>query len=200
MYKRQARVARRYRLGRQSILYPAITYPHKDHETLIEAFSRLAPSRPDLTLVLAGGRGPAELDVTRAIGASGVAAQIRRTGRVPWPDLRGLYAGATAVAVPSRFEGFGAPALEAMAAGVPVAVADATALPYVVGEAGLKVPVGDAAAWADALGRVVDDQSVHDALASAGLVRAEAFGWPRAVDALVSGYRLAATLGETGGR
>lgn len=193
-----ALVRRRYRLGRQAILYPAITYPHKDHVTLVRAFARLAPSRPDLTLVLAGGSGPAEADVAAAVRASGVGDQVRRTGRIPWDDLAALYAAATVVAVPSRFEGFGAPALEAMAAGVPVVVSDATALPWVVGDAGTKVAPGDVGRWAAELARVLDEPAVHDTLAEAGRVRAEQFGWDRAASALAESYRAALRIGETG--
>lgn len=193
-----ARVRERYQLGEQVILYPAITYPHKDHLTLVAAFAKLARSRPDLTLVLAGGPGPSEAEVIAAIRASGVGDQVRRTGRVPWADLTALYAAATVVAVPSRFEGFGAPALEAMATGIPVVVADATALPWVVGDAGLKVRPGDANQWAAQLARVLDQPAVHDTLAAAGRVRAAQFTWDRAADALASGYRAAAAMSETG--
>lgn len=193
-------VRARYRLGSQVILYPAITYPHKDHVTLVEAFGRLARSRRDVTLVLAGGVGPSEGDVVAAIRASGAGEQVRRTGRIPWSDLRALYAAATVVAVPSRFEGFGAPALEAMAGGVPVVVADATALPWVVGDAGLKVRPGDVAHWAAELARVLDEPAVHDTLAAAGRVRAAHFSWDRAAAALAEGYRAAGRIGETGRR
>lgn len=193
-----AEVIERYRLGQRTILYPAITYAHKDHLTLVRAFARLAPSRPDLTLVLAGGAGPAEAEVAAAVRASGVGHQVRRTGRVPWPDLRALYAAASVVAVPSRFEGFGAPALEAMAAGVPVVVSDATALPWVVGDAGLKVPPGDVGRWAQELGRVVDEPAVRETLAAAGRVQAARFGWDRAAAALAQSYRDALAMGETG--
>ena len=192
-----ALVRERYRLGDQVVLYPAITYPHKDHVTLVEAFARLAPTRPGLTLVLAGGAGPSEAEVAAAIRASGVGDQVRRTGRIPWADLHALYATSTVVAVPSRFEGFGAPALEAMAAAVPVVVADATALPWVVGDAGLRVPPGDVGRWADALARVVDDPAVHDTLVAAGLARAAEFTWDRAAAALAAGYRAAGAVGET---
>jgi alpha-1,3-rhamnosyl/mannosyltransferase len=196
--ERVAEVRARYRLGDQVILYPAITYPHKDHLTLIRAFARLAAGRPGVTLVLPGGAGPAEGEVTAAIRATGVGDQVRRTGRIPWADLTALYAAATVVAVPSRFEGFGAPALEAMAAGVPVVVADATALPWVVGDAGLRVAPGDVTQWAAALVRVLDDPSVHATLAAAGMVRARSFGWDRAAAALATGYRRALGLREDG--
>ncbi len=190
-------VRQRYRLADQVVLYPAITYPHKDHITLVQAFGRLARSRPDLTLVLSGGAGPSEADVTAAIRASGAGDQIRRTGRIPWFDLAALYACATAVAVPSRFEGFGAPALEAMATGVPVVVADATALPWVVGDAGLTFRPGDVGQLAGELARVLDQPAVHDTLAAAGRVQAARFSWERAATELAAGYRAAAAVGET---
>lgn len=191
-------VRERYRLGARTILYPAITYPHKDHATLVRAFARIAGDRPDLSLVLVGGPGPAEAEVAAVVRKTGCGAQVRRTGRVPWSDLDALYAGATAVAVPSRFEGFGAPALEAMAAGVPLVAADATALPWVVGDAGLLVPPGDDARWADALVSIVDDPAEGARLAAAGRARAATFDWARAGAALVDGYRRAAAIGEDG--
>lgn len=190
-------VRHRYRLGEQVVLYPAITYPHKDHVTLVRAFARLARSRPEVTLVLAGGAGPSEAEVTAAIRTSGAGEQIRRTGRIPWADLSALYACATAVAVPSRFEGFGAPALEAMAAGVPVVVADATALPWVVGDAGLKFRPGDVGQLAGELARILDQPAARQTLAAAGKVRAGRFSWDRAATDLAAGYRAAASMGET---
>ncbi|HRW36939.1 MAG: glycosyltransferase family 4 protein [Acidimicrobiales bacterium] len=197
---RVADVRARYRLGEQVVLYPAITYAHKDHRTLVAAFARLARSRPEATLVLTGGAGPVEGEVVAAIRSSGVGHQVRRTGRIPADDLRALYAAASVVAVPSRFEGFGAPALEAMAAGVPVVVSDATALPWVVGDAGLKVPPGDVERWCGALARVLDQPTVAATLAAAGRVRAASFTWDRAAGALAAGYRAALDVGETGVR
>lgn len=187
-------VRRRYRLGGRTILYPAITYPHKDHATLVRAFAQLAADRRDLTLVLTGGPGPAEGELAATVRASGVGDQVRRTGRIPWSDLDALYALATVVAVPSRFEGFGAPALEAMAAGAPLVACDATALPWVVGDGGLLVPPGDVGAWTAALAAVIDHPDEQARLAAAGRSRAATFSWERAAAALTDGYRLAATL------
>lgn len=192
-------VRQRYRLGDRSILYPAITYPHKDHATLVRAFARLAGDRPDLSLVLTGGPGPSEAAVAAAVRAAGVGDQVRRTGRIPWSDLHALYAQATAVAVPSRFEGFGAPALEAMAAGAPLVAADATALPWVVGDGGLLVPPGDVEAWATALASVVDHPAEAARWSAAGRERARTFGWPRSAAALADAYRAAASSSPDSG-
>ncbi len=193
-----AEVRNRYRLGERVVMYPAITYPHKDHLTLVRAFARVAHDRPDLTLVLTGGAGPIEAELAGAIRASGVGDQVRRTGRVPWADLDALYALATAVTVPSRFEGFGAPALEAMAAGAPLVAADATALPWVVGDGGLLVKPGDVEAWAAAIVGVVDHREEQTRLAAAGRARAGAFTWERSARALASGYRQGMSMGEDG--
>lgn len=193
-------VRERYRLGARSILYPAIPYVHKDHRTLVRAFARLAADRPDVTLVLTGGAGPAEAELSAAIRATGFGSRVRRTGRVPWADLHALYEAATVVAVPSRFEGFGAPALEAMAAGRPLVVADATALPWVVGPAAVRVAPGDERAWAAALASVLDDPAEQRRLSAAGRARAATFSWTRTGEALASGYRLASVIGEDGGQ
>jgi alpha-1,3-rhamnosyl/mannosyltransferase len=187
-----ARVRAAYDLDGRWLLYPVITYPHKDHVTLVRAFARLAPDHPDVDLVLTGGAGPAEADVRREIEASGVAARIRRTGRVPRADLDALLAGAAAVAFPSRYEGFGNGALEALARGTPVVASDATSLPEVVGEGGLLVAPGDVGAWTEALARVLDDQALAARLGAAGQVQAARFTDRAGAEALVSALRSAA--------
>ncbi|MGI8757559.1 MAG: glycosyltransferase family 4 protein [Acidimicrobiales bacterium] len=198
--RRQAEVRTRYRLAGPVVLYPAIPYAHKEHTTLVRAFAQVAATRPDVTLVLAGDTWITEADLAAAIRASGASAQVRRTGRVGWDDLHALYSVASVVAVPSRFEGFGAPVLEAMAAGVAVVAADATALPWVVGDAGVLVPVGDVNAWATALSRLLDDPGELARRAVAGRARAATFTWERTALALAAGYRQAARIGEDGRR
>ena len=189
------RVRAVYDLAGRWLLYPVITYPHKDHVTLVRAFARLARTHPDVDLVLTGGEGPAEPEVARAIAASGVADRIRRTGRVPRADLDALLEGATAVAFPSRYEGFGNGALEALAKGTPVVAADATSLPEVVGDGGLLVTPGDAGAWADALARVLDDDALAARLGAAGRVHAARFTDRAGAEALLVTLRSAADSG-----
>ncbi len=196
----RAEVRQRYRLGGPFVLYPAITYAHKGHEALVRAFAAVAADRRDVALVLTGGPGPWEAEVASAIRASGVGDQVRRTGRVPWTDLDALYAEASVVAVPSRYEGFGAPALEAMVAGVPVVAADATALPWVVGDGGLLVDPDDGDGWARALASLLDDEALRADLSARGRRRAATFTWDRAGGALLDGYRRGLGLREDGGR
>ena len=110
-----------------------------------------------------------------------------RPGRVPAADRDGLVALAEALVFPSEYEGFGAPALEAMALGTPVICSDSAALPEVVGDAGVVVPL-TVEAWADALSVVAAER---DALVERGLRRAAGFTTSASGSALAVAYRRA---------
>lgn len=183
------RVRRTYDLTGPYFLYPAITYPHKNHPLLVDAFADLAAGRDDVVLVLTGGPAQGEGDLRAAIDDRGITERVRRPGRVPWTDLDALYEGATALTFPSCFEGFGAPVVEAMARSCPVLAADSTALTEVVGGAGVLLPPDDAAAWTAAMTAVLDDPGHRERLRQAGLARAADFGWDRGPAALEQAYR-----------
>lgn len=183
-----AAVRRRLGVAGPFVLYPAVTWPHKDHAVLVRALAGMpAADRP--TLVLTGAAGPAERSLAAEVDRLGLRRWARRPGRVAPADLDVLYREAAAVAFPSRYEGFGAPAVEAMARGVPVVAADATALPEVVGDAGLLVPPGDPVAWAAALGRVLGDGDLRARLAAAGPPRAARFSAAASAEAQEAAYR-----------
>jgi glycosyltransferase involved in cell wall biosynthesis len=92
-------------------------------------------------------------------------------------DLPALYAGAIALTLPSRFEGFGFPALEAMACGTAVIASTAGALPEIVGSAGVLLSPDDAGAWSQAMLELAQDPSLQRRLIAAGTERSAEFTW-----------------------
>jgi alpha-1,3-rhamnosyl/mannosyltransferase len=179
----------RYDLDGPWFTYPAITYPHKDHLTLVRAFARLHEKHPDARLVLTGRADRSEQAVADEADRLGVVGAIRRTGRIDRADLEGLVRHAAALTFPSRYEGFGLPVLEAMAVDCPVIAADATALPEVAGGAALLVPPGDEEAWTAAMVRLLRDSDERERLVAAGRARVADFDPARSGSALLDAYR-----------
>lgn len=138
----------------------------KNHRALAAAESALRER--GIELLLAGsGRGYLR----------GGESSLRRLGYVPEANLPGLYAGALAFVMPSTYEGFGLPCIEAMACGTPVVAADAAALPQTCGDAALLVAADDPAALADAVLTAACDPGERARLIAHGLRRAASFSW-----------------------
>ena len=122
---------------------------------------------------------------------------VVQTGYVAPEDLPALYAGAEALLFWSLVEGFGLPALEAMALGVPVVASKAGALPEVVGGAGMLVDPRDVAGLARALEQVCTDAALALRLRDEGIARAQRFSWPASARALVDAYAEARRRGAS---
>jgi glycosyltransferase involved in cell wall biosynthesis len=181
------------------IAFASTIEPRKDVPTLVRAFARIAAAHPDLQLVLAGGDGWGVAEARAAIEKSGVATRILRPGYVDNPTLAALFRRAAVIAYPSLVEGFGMPALEALAGGAPLVTTSGSALEEVVGDAALLVEPADADGLARALATAIDDPQVAARLRAAGPARAATFTWERSIDAHVDAYRRA--IGDrSGGR
>ena len=187
-------VRARYDLSGPFLLYPAVTWPHKNHVTAVRALAELRTRHPDLVLVLTGAPGSAEEVVAHEISRLGLADAVRRTGRIPAVDINGLYDEAAMTVIPSRYEGFGIPALEAMRRGCPVVAARATALPEVIGDGGELVDPDDVDGWIAAIDLILTDAQRREALITAGRSRAAHFSAERAALALLAAYRLSAEV------
>jgi len=176
------------RFGRY-LLLPAIAYPHKRHVDLLDALRRLADEIPDLSVVFTGGPGPETPALDEHAQSLGLADRVHRLGRVSEGELDGLYRSAAATVFPSTYEGFGNPALEAMARGCPVIATTAASIPEVVGNAGILVAPRSPYELADAVRRLLGNPELDAQLRAAGPLRAEMFGWKGAGEALVGAYR-----------
>ena len=165
--------------------------PRKDLPALIDAFAGLAPSQPDLRLVLAGRDGWGATAVRDAAAASGVTTRILRPGWLPGAALAPFFRQAEAVVYPSLEEGFGLPALEALACGAALVTTTGSAMAEVVGDAARLVAPGDPDGLRVTLAAVLDDDSLNSRLRAAGPPQAAPFTWERSVALHLDAYQLA---------
>lgn len=170
------------------ILAVGTVEPRKDYPGLVQAFDQLAGDRPGLGLVVVGADAWGAEPFRAAIAASRYRDRIIRPGYLADAELAALVRGAAVLAYPSRYEGFGFPPLQAMAAGVPVVATAAGSVPEVVGDAAATVPVGDTDALAAALALVLDDRGYAAGRVEAGRTRAALFSWASLADGMVSLY------------
>lgn len=148
--------------------------PHKGFETLLEALARIdADARPHLTITGSHGDDPLEPAVRRL----GLGDRVSLKGWLSREELDRLYAEATALVFPTRFEGFGLPPLEAMARGCPVIVSDLPVMHEVAGDAAAYVDPHDPDAIARAIRMLLDSPGERERMSRAGLARAAEFTW-----------------------
>ncbi|MCO5171170.1 MAG: glycosyltransferase family 4 protein [Planctomycetes bacterium] len=188
------RVVRQPPQGRPFLLYVGAIEAKKGIAALLAGFAELLRRRPDLphVLALAGGQGGQAFDLGPALERLGPARErVRVLGHVPDEALQDLYARAEAFAYLSRYEGFGLPPLEAMAAGVPTVVSDRSSLPEVVGDGALVVDPDDPGALAGAFLSLIEDATAREALVARGRARARTFSWADAARRMVEVYRQA---------
>ena len=183
----EAELRNKFGLGSSQILFlPAITHPHKNHEFVLRMLSS-AWKDTSIKLVMAGGSGLGEARVNELISELGLGDRALRIGRVGAPDRDGLIKMSVALVFPSLYEGFGAPALEAMALGTPVIASNCASLPEIIGDGGLVLPLEEAA-WTGALTEV---HARRDELVRRGYTRASQFTAAQSAQDLCRAYEFA---------
>jgi glycosyltransferase involved in cell wall biosynthesis len=177
--------------GRPYVLALGAKEPRKNLVRLVEAFGLLHRRMPDLALVLLGPDGPDQPAIDAAIARQDRAAaeQVMLVDYVSDDDRNAILHGAAVLAYPSLDEGFGFPALEAMAAGVPVVAASAGSLPEVCGDAAVMVDPLDAGAMAAGLERAITDDALRSELVVRGHAQTELFSVQRSAVGMADLYR-----------
>jgi glycosyltransferase involved in cell wall biosynthesis len=140
-------------------------------------------------LAIAGPRGWRAEETVAAARTHGAEDAVQFLSFVPEADIVALYNTADVLAMPARYEGFGLPAVEAMACGTPVVTSTTGSLPEVTGDAALHADVDADGALADAIVRVTTDTDLHETLMARGLERAAGFTWERAARQVLDVYR-----------
>ncbi len=187
-------VRRRYGLPEHYVIFVGTIEPRKNLVRLIEALQRLRDGGLSLPLVVVGQKGWLYGAFFRRLEELEVRDSVLFPGYVPFDDLPALYSGATIAAMPSFYEGFGLPVLEAMACGTPVVSSDASSLPEFGGDAARYFDPHDVEALAQTLLDVWKDGELQSEMRSRGLQQAARFSWKRAADLTMDVYRAVVDL------
>jgi glycosyltransferase involved in cell wall biosynthesis len=179
---------RRAGLPERFILFVSTLEPRKNVPLLLDAYARIAAST-DAPLIIGGGKGWLYEPIFAKAEALGLGDRVRFAGFIDGADLPLWYAAATVFTLPSRYEGFGMPLLEAMACGTPVVTTTSSSLPEVVGDAGLTVPPTDADALGAALVRVLNDADLRADMRERGLRQAQRFSWRETAERTLAAYQ-----------
>jgi glycosyltransferase involved in cell wall biosynthesis len=170
-------------LAEPYFLFVGTLEPRKNLARLLEAFSRLPDNlRHSAVLAIAGGSGWGGVDVATIARKYGVQDRVRVLGYVSEEQLATLYTHALFLAMPSLYEGFGLPLIEAMSRGIPVLTSNCASMPDVAGDAGLLVDPHDVASISRGLSEFLCDNTKISALANRAIANAARFSWERAAE------------------
>jgi glycosyltransferase involved in cell wall biosynthesis len=184
------RLTTRLSLPDEFLIYPAQTWPHKNHEALLEALALIKRRKGRaVPLVCPGKRTRQFARIESRMREFGLAESTNFPGFVSPLELRGLYELATGLVFPSRFEGWGLPICEAFSAGLPVASSNATSLPDLVGDAGLLFDPDNIEQIAEAVRRLWESEELRRELAERGSERGARFSWDRSARLFRAHYR-----------
>lgn len=174
------------------ILAVGTVEPRKNQTLLIQAFAEARPKLDEMRLVIAGSAGWGSAETLKMIERVHLEGRVILTGSIGASALAALYGKATVFAMPSLYEGFGIPLVEAMGFGLPCLASTDAALQEVGGDAAVYIDAKDAGGWAGELIRLCDDGHARVRLAAAARQRAAEFSWEKTAAATLSAYGKAA--------
>lgn len=181
-------VRQKYNLGKTPyVLCVGTIQPRKNYQMLIRAFRPVAAALPH-NLIFAGGKGWLYEEMMAEVEKQGLNGRAHFIGFVDDADLPALYSASELVAMPSLYEGFGLPLLEAMACGVPVLSSNASSLPEVVGETAVTFSPHDQQAWSQTLLDILANPAARQQMVAAGFQQARQFTWQKSARQLLKIY------------
>ena len=185
-------VRSKYDLLSEFMLYPASTWPHKNHIKLLEAISILRSKYSfEKPVVLTGASQNNHKNIMDTIERLDLKGLIKFLSFVPFSDLPVIYNLATIMVFPSFFEGFGIPLVEAINVGLPIACSDRTSIPEVVGDAGIYFNPDSAEDIAEKIYQLWKDEDLRRRLIKKGLERAKRFAWKQGIEMTSNAYKQA---------
>ena len=169
-------------------LYLGNIEPRKNLITIIRAFKKFTENNHEIKLILAGEQTWLSEKITDEIKKLNLENSVFLPGYVDENDLPLWYASALAFLYPSKYEGFGLPVIEAMAAGAPVVTSNVSSLPEVAGNAAILLPPDDIDGWASAMKNLSENQEARNKLICSGFNRAQNFSWEKCAEITHSIY------------
>ncbi len=183
-----AQARARYGLPDRYLLHVGTIEPRKNLNRLLEAVHRLREAGEDARLVVVGSKGWLYQGFFQRLEELDLRDTVQLPGYVSDTDLPAVYSGASLVVMPSLYEGFGLPVLEAMSCGTPVVCSNVSSLPEIGGDAARYFDPTDVPAMTEAILSVWRDGALQEAMRQRGLARAAQFSWARAAEETVAVY------------
>jgi glycosyltransferase involved in cell wall biosynthesis len=178
-------IKKKYNLPDKIILFVGTLKKHKNIERLVDAYLSMKNRGIEHLLVVVGRYRPQEPEILKKINSSGAV----YLGEVPLDDLIAIYNFATVLVIPSLYEGFGLPALEAMTCGLPVVSSCLASLPEVIGEAGVLFNPYDVSDMTNKIISVLVDEKFRQGLINKGRQRLEKFSWQKTAQETLRIYK-----------
>lgn len=182
------RLKRSYPELREYLLFIGTTVPYKNFKLLVQILKELKKVKPMLKLVICGGETNFTSEIMHSFVSEGLETSFLYTGHVPDEILHDLLANAKILLMPSLYEGFGMPPLEAMQCGIPVISSNAACLPETVGDGGILLSPDKSGPWVQSILDILASKNLQDDLVARGYAHVKKFSWEKAAEQTYAVY------------